>query len=309
MMNTTENAALPECVPHLATSEILLHKLLVAVDFSDQSSRALQEAITISRCFGSEILLVHAVTSTVYGAGMEPVPIAPFEMGLEVATARMADLIHNETAFKEIHHREFVAYAGAIDLVQRVAEENKVDLVVAGSRGAGGLKLLALGSVAESILKVVSCPVLIVGPHCHQESHPFRSILFATDLDPTGLRSAQFATSFAERFRAKLTLLHVIDKKSRRSGVQPELVEDNIRKELARLLPADLSTYTSADIRVEHGKAGDIIPSTASALGASLIVIGFGRHCALSHHSPSSTLSQVIREAPCPVLSVRSHFV
>ena len=308
-MSRTENTAIGECTPHLATSEILLQKILVAIDFSEQSSRALKEAIAIALCFDSEILLVHAASPAVYGTGMESIPIVTFEMELEVAKARMADLLLGEPALKEIHHREFVAYAGAVDLVRQVAEENGVDLVVAGSRGASGLDLLVLGSVAESILGTVPCPVLIVGPHCHREPHPFRSILFATDLDTTGLRSAQFASSFAERFHARLTLLHVIEKNSGSFGVQPELAEETIRQELARLLPPDLSTYTSAAIQVEQGKASDIIPQTARALGTSLIVMGFGGHTSFGDHSPWSTLSQVVREAPCPVLNVRCHFV
>ena len=175
-MSQTENTVIAECTSHLATSEILLQEILVAIDFSEQSSRALKEAIAIGRCFGSEILLVHAASPAVYRTGMEPVPIVPFEMELEVAKARMADLVLSEPALKEIRHRELVAYAGTVDLVRQVAKENKVDLVVASSRGAGGVEFLVLGSVAESILGTVPCPVLIVGPHSHQEPHPFRSI-------------------------------------------------------------------------------------------------------------------------------------
>jgi nucleotide-binding universal stress UspA family protein len=148
---------------------------------------------------------------------------------------------------------------------------------------------------------------MIVGPSCHGAPHPFRSILFATDLDTTGLRSAQFASSFAERFHGQLTLLHVIEKKSRRFAVQPELAEDAVRAELSSLLPPDIEVYTNATIRVEHGKAGEIIPQVARTVCASLIVTGAGNHTSLGDHCPWSTLSEVIRESPCPVLTVQSH--
>jgi nucleotide-binding universal stress UspA family protein len=305
----TSETNIAETPIHLETSEILLQKLLVAIDFTKQSPRVLQEAVTIARCFGSEILLVHAASPLIYGTGMEPVPTAPFEMELEVAKAQMADLIANEPGLKELHHREFVEYGLPISLVRRVAQENQVELVLAGSHGASGLERLALGSVAESILDALPCPVLIIGPNCHKNSSPFRSILFATDLQTTGLRGAQFATSLAERFHAELTLLHVIEKKSRRFGVQSELEEDQVRHELTELLPEDLPTYTSATIRVEHGNASDLIPQIASSQCASLIVTGFGNHSVLSDHSLWSTLSQIIREAPCPVLTVRRHFI
>ena len=305
MPNTIGNATL-KGEPHLATSEILLQTIVVAVDFSPYSRRALKEALSIARCFGSELLLVHGATPAIYGT--EPIPPECFDAGLDVARARMADLIAEEPELQEFSHREFVAYARAVDLVQQVVAENKADLVVAGSHGARGVELLALGSVAESILSKVPCPVLIVGPHCTAEAHPFRAILFATDLEATGLRSAQFASGLAERFHSPLTMLHVVQKNSSRSEIEPEpLDEDHARRKLFQLLPDDLSTYTTATVRVEHGKAAEVIPYVADSSHASLIVTGFGPNSPFGHHSLWSTLSQVIRQAPCPVLSIRSH--
>lgn len=292
---------------HLATSEILLQTIVVAVDFSPQSTRALKEAVAIARCFGSDLLVVHGATPAVYGTGVEPVPIECFEAELNVAKSRMANLIAAEPELQGLPHREFVAYARAVDMVQQVVMENKADLVVAGSHGARGVELLALGSVAESILRDVPCPVLIVGPHCTAEAHPFRAILFATDLEATGLRSAQFASGLAERFHSPLTMLHVVEKKSSRSEIQSELADKRARQELFHLLPDDLATYTSATVWIEHGNAGEIIPEVASSSDASLIVTGFGPNSSLGDHSPWSTLSQIIRQAPCPVLSIRSH--
>lgn len=306
MPNTIGNATL-KGEPHLATSEILLQTIVVAIDFSPYSTRALKVALSIARCFGSELLLVHGATPAVYGT--ELIPAECFDVELDAARARMADLIAEEPELQEFSHREFVAYARAVDLVQQVVTENRADLVVAGSHGARGVELLALGSVAQSILRDVSCPVLIVGPHCATEAHPFRAILFATDLEASGLRSAQFATGLAERFHSPLTMLHVVQKNSPKSEIQPELLEEeHARRKLFQLLPDDLSTYTAATVLVEHGKAAEVIPYVASSSHASLIVTGFGTNSHFGHHVPWSTLSQVIRQAPCPVLSVRGHF-
>jgi len=308
-MPNTINSTIVEREPHLDTSEVLLRSIVVAIDFSSHSTRAFKEAIAIARCFGSELLLVHGATPAVYGTGMEPVPIECFEAELDVAKAKMAELIATEPDLQAFSHKEFIAYARPVDLVQQVVVENKADLVVAGSHGARGVERLALGSVAESILSKVPCPVLIVGPHCTAKVHPFRSILFATDLEATGLRSAQFASAFAERFHSPLTMLHVIEKKSPRSEIQPELAEEYARQALSSLLPDDLATYTTSTIKIERGKAGEIIPKVASSSHASLIVAGFGPNSPLRDHSPWSTLSQVIRQASCPVLSIRSHLV
>jgi hypothetical protein len=79
-------------------------------------------------------------------------------------------------------------------------------------------------AMAESILSSVRCPVLIVGPSCAVAQAPFHNILFATNLETTGLRAAQFASSLAERFHSPLTMLHVVEEGTRSHRVAPELV-------------------------------------------------------------------------------------
>lgn len=306
-MSTSIVTALPEVSPHLATSPILLKRILVAIDFSDQSSKGLEEAIAIARCFGSELLLVHAASPAVYGTGMEPIPIAPIELQLEIARAQMDELLAATPALKELKHREFVEYANAMEFIQEIAKQHSVDLIVAGSNSASGLERLLLGSVAESLLRAVSSPVLIVGPHSHKEPNPFHSILFATNLETTALRAAQFASSLAGHFHAHLTLLHVIEKKPSDTAAYPELVEERARMELSRLLPQSFNDQASAIVRVEYGKAASVVPNIAYSIGASLIVAGVSDRPPLGDHAPWSTLSHIIREATCPVLCVQRH--
>jgi hypothetical protein len=85
-----------------------------------------------------------------------------------------------------------------------------IDLLVIGSHGRKGLAKLALGSVAEWAIRHLSCPVLVVGPKCNKVFGPVKSILFATDLVPDNLRSAQYANSIAQEYNATLRLMHVI---------------------------------------------------------------------------------------------------
>lgn len=299
MLNSASKAKL-DAGPHLGTSEILVRKLLVAIDFSEPSLRALKTAIAIAQSFGSELFLVSAVTPFVYGDG---VPVDSIDIELNGINAKMQDLIAGEPALEALRHHEIVEFSGAIELIEQTARENEVDLVVAGSHGATGIERIILGSVAECILRKVHCPVLIVGPHSKAELHPFRSVLFATDLETTGLRAAQYASSFAERFHGKLTLLHVLEQKPDSS--QPGCLEEPfVKQQLDRLLPADITNYSTVNIFVERGKAAEIIAQTANSECASLVVTGLREKSSVSGHSPWSTLSRIIRESPCPVLIV-----
>ncbi len=300
-----ENAATLEVAPLLDTSEIQVTRLLAAVDFSVQTSCVMEVATTIANAFSSEVIVVNSATPLVYGTGAEPIPIETFDVNLDIAKSRMVELVKSSPALATLKHREIVAYADAGDLVEQVVRDQKVQLVIAGSHGARGIERLALGSVAESILRRVPCPTLIVGPNCRIDHYPFRSILFATDLQDTGLRAAQYASGLAERFHGRLTMLHVVEPRSLPNELQPEFSEERTLQAMQRLLPPDLNTYATAKVRIEYGKACDLITHTSKAESASLIVLGIREGGTLPDHVPWSTLSHVIREAHCPVLVVR----
>jgi len=295
-----------EVSPHLATTEVIFNKLLVAVDFTAQTQQVLKTAVTLATCFNAELLFVHAAYPTVYGAGMEFVPADAYDISLEAAQSKLADLIASEPALQQIKHREIVEYASTLELVQRTVENEKVDLVIAGSHGARGLERLALGSVAETMLRHLHAPVMIVGPHATSFTCPFRSVLFGSTLKLTELRAAQYASGLAEKFHGKLTLLHVIED-GPATGIELALVEQRVKAELMRLLPSDVDLYSKAEVRIAYGKAAQEITSVARDEGASVIVCGVAENARLADHSLGSALAGVIREAHCPVLCVRSH--
>jgi len=305
-MTATATAVTTEKVsPQLQTSEIALKKVLVAIDFSEQTPRIMEAALAIARSFRSELILVHGATPQIYGTGAEPSPIETLEVALDVAKAMMTALVTDCTELKAIKHREIITYCPPVDLVEQIVKDEKVNLVIAGSHGASGVERLALGSVAQSILQRVPCPTLIVGPHSSAVQHPFRSILLATDLERTGLRAAQYASGLAERFYGKLMLLHVVEPKAMHDGHRPEFSEEEMLRSLRRLVPPDLSIYTSGEVYIEYGKANETITHVANSVCPSLIVMGVCEHSILADHAPWSTLAHVIREAHCPVLVVR----
>jgi nucleotide-binding universal stress UspA family protein len=285
---------------HLATIGIQFKRILMATDFSQPANRALKTAIVISRLFGSKLFLVHAAARDPY------VPIEFLNANLDAAREQINQLISSEPGLRELEPKVIVAHGGARGLIDQVAGEENVDLIVVGSHGASGLERLALGSVAEATLNQAKCPVLIIGPNCSAEHHPFRSILFATDLKTTGMRGAQYAAGLAERFHANLAFLHVMSHKAAAGIVEIEVIEARIRQQLQELFPPDIEQYCKAKVRLEEGKAAETMAEVAESERASLIVVGLRDHV-LSDHAPWSTLSHVIRSAKCPVLGVRGH--
>ena len=305
----TINGSIHDEGVHLATSDIHFKRILVGIDFSKQAALALKTAIAIGEIFGSEIFLVNAVSPFVYGTGQEPILPEMISAEIDSAKEEMKQIVAGEPRLDGLRLKTTVAYAGAVDLIEHIASEEKVDLIVLGSHGSSGLERLVLGSVAETVLRKAACPVLVLGPNCRAEQHPFRSILFATNLETTGLRAAQYASALSEHVHGRLTLLHVIENQTNVPSLESGLIENRLKQELQSLLPSNVGLFCEPKVRLEYGSPAELIPVVAESESVSLIVVGLRNPSGLADHSPWSTLSHVIREAKCGVLGVRGHLL
>jgi universal stress protein A len=159
---------------------ILLTQILVATDFSDASAAALTYGRELSTAFGASLHVLHVMENTF----LRPVPTDPYLLKA-AATRQLADLITDQdraqrhaiatTATSDEPAGEIVKYAKAHD----------IDLIVMGTHGRAGMARLLLGSVAETVVRAASCPVLTV-------KHPERDFVpdarhDTTNQEPGGL--------------------------------------------------------------------------------------------------------------------------
>jgi len=292
---------------HLETSDLQIRNILVATDFSEPAHQALQAATAIAGLYGSSLLLVHAsfLYQPTAGGGMIPAEFLIDQLAED--KKQMQDLVASEPGLAKLRLDTVVEYGDPVTLIDKLVRKNKIDLVVVGSHGSSGFERMVLGSVAESVAYTIEPPVLIMGPRAHNESDPFKSIVFATDLATTGLRPAQYACSLAERFHSQLLVVHVVEKPLGASVTQSDL-ENRLLQEMRELLPNDADLAWYPQFRVEYGKPGDEIAEAARSVAASLLVVGVRSKGDLADHLPWLTLSKIIHEAGCGVLVVRNRF-
>lgn len=303
-MATLAVAPTPTVNPNLTTlPKVSFSKVVVALDFSKQSSDVMQVALAVAGCFRSELIFVHAVCAAAELSCADPIAAEVLPLELEAAKATIAEKIRREPWLECYQHREVVALGDPVQLVTDIAKAESADLVIAGSHAARGFERLALGSVAESIMRNVSCPALIVGPYATVDQALFRSLLFAADLRTPESGTAQLAFALTKQFSGALYMVHAIDPK-RRHVAQPELLDSNARLMLERSVPIELKGSLDVHLRVEHGQPADIVNRIAGCKRSTLIVAGAAQGSTWNGHSPWSTLSLIIREASCPVLVV-----
>jgi nucleotide-binding universal stress UspA family protein len=135
-------------------------KIIFATDFSPGSQTTLAVASSLAKSTGAELLIVHCtVPPAVYG-GAEMVTHLG-EMDEKLSRERLAAITPHDPAVRV--RRELLHGDPAKEVVD-LARREKADLIVVGSHGRTGLERLLMGSVAESIVRRASCPVLTIKP-------------------------------------------------------------------------------------------------------------------------------------------------
>ncbi|MBC7253821.1 MAG: universal stress protein [Actinobacteria bacterium] len=149
----------------------MLEKVLLPVDGSETSRKAVDFAVRLLEGSGCKVTLLAVVEEPAYAAfwsdGMiapEVVLPPPEELRLELEKRAEAMLVDISSLLKgaglKVEHR--VRFGNAASEILREAEEGGYDLVIMGSHGRGVLGGFLLGSVSNRVVHHARCPVLIV---------------------------------------------------------------------------------------------------------------------------------------------------
>lgn len=142
-------------------------KICCAVDFSDPSRFAMEEAADLAKRCCAELTLVHVYEP--------PPPVSMDALAAGESTlfweALAVDLERSLAAWRAEAARRAGVPVASVLLVGRAApeilawaREHGTDLLVVGTHGRLGLKRLVLGSVAEHVVRQAPCPVFVIRP-------------------------------------------------------------------------------------------------------------------------------------------------
>ena len=305
-------------------AHISFARVVMATDFSPASQGALSYALAIVRRYSSEISLVHALPPEIRTAvPMDPEPreLSRDRLHAEEQMQLLEQALHASGTSCHV----LIEKGQVWDVLSSVIERTNPDLLVLGTHGRGTIKKLILGSVAEEVVRVASCPVLTVGPRAiapRSDVATFNSILYATDFSPACTNALPYALLLAQTCHARLILLHMVPAMSvfdiGPAAVAPSLyvaeqlqeyrsrnAQESLRK-LEELIPPDAKLDSPPGYFVETSFLPEGILDTASACGAELIVMGANRTQAarLAAHLPWAVTHAVLCQARCPVLTM-----
>ena len=143
-----------------------LTRILVPMDFSKTSERALDYAVPLAREFGATITVLHAIEPPPYSMDLtylpmgEGFPVGSIKKELEALAKKLVE--------PELLKDAIVQIGTAFEVITNVARDLEADLIVITTHGHTGLKHVFMGSTAERVVRHAPCPVLVVRRHEHE---------------------------------------------------------------------------------------------------------------------------------------------
>jgi nucleotide-binding universal stress UspA family protein len=151
----------------LAPSFLQLKKILVPLDFSQRSEKALRYAIRFSEQFGSALTLLHVIQPMVYPAdfGYPPTVVDTLD---DTVRRSAEEKLGAMAAQLSVKAQTLIRLGQPYHEIATAAKELRIDLIIITTHGHTGLKLALLGSTAERVVRHAPCPVLTLREPEHE---------------------------------------------------------------------------------------------------------------------------------------------
>jgi len=282
--------------------------ILFPIDMSDSCTATAPFVEAMAKKYSAEVTMLHVLEMP---SGLIPdwyggtVPVidtaAIWKAETEAAQSYLMD------KFQGLKVQRVVMAGDAAQAIDAYAQEHGTDLIMMPTHGYGLFRTLLLGSVTAKVLHDTGCPVW-TGVHVEDApatSPEFATIMCAVDRTEDSVLTMRFACRLAHDNHAGLYLVHAVPG----AEIAPEkyfdadlrmYLEQDARKTIAQLQE---TAGVAASLCLGMGEVSHVVRDSALGHGADLVVIGRG-HATRTLGRLRSNVYSIIRDAPCPVISV-----
>jgi universal stress protein E len=288
-----------------------LSTIIVAVDFSECSRSALEQAARMAEWNKANLRVIHAVEYLTISDAAEALRLTEDQIRSEIrqqAISRLDAWVKEAVAPAE-HSRE-VIFGPPLDVLLQETRTSRADLLVLGVTGDSLLPYGA-GTLATKCLRKAPCKVMLV-----KESHarPFRRIVACVDFSDTSREAVLQTLRVASQDRAEVHFLQVFqplwDFSAPFSDQFPamadfeknhRLVLENNLRQFVSAAPGISSIYAVCEAKT-HGHG---IAEYCRRIDADLVILGTKGKTNLKYVLLGSTVERLLKEIPCSALVVR----
>jgi nucleotide-binding universal stress UspA family protein len=287
---------------------ITFKRILFPVDFSERCAATVPAVQAMVKRFGSELTVLHVVDLATQ-VGIAPPEAAAWasligaDRQRENGKIALARFVARE--FPSVDLKADSAEGDPATVIVDYARDHAIDLIMMPTSGRGRFRRTLLGSVTAKVLHDTAVPVW-TGVHANElTAHSpdrWKHALCAIGDDVRDLPTLQWAAEFAKEQKLEIRLVHAVVG-AKGSEDNPPLSEFLFSVAGKRIDRLQTEAGTNFEECLHGGSVGSVVRQAAIGHAADIVIVGrgviqepFGRL--------RSAAYEIVREAPCPVISV-----
>jgi nucleotide-binding universal stress UspA family protein len=280
-----------------------IKSILMPTDFSELSEKALKTAIAICNRQKAKLTLLHVVDLYMLFSSDEVLTPYYFSANEIAMKKNKADLKKLASKLSEKYNLEIqskVVDGNPADMICKIAEKEKHDLIVMGTHGASGFRELFMGSNAFRVVKYSPCPVLTVPGNWDKDK--FDKIVFPIRLVSGAIDKYDQARPIIQKNNSSLLIIGLLENEKPESLAefknQADLLKGKLKKDNIEYstLVFQSKNFPKKLLNASEGFDADLIVITASLdFDWKKIFIG--------HYA-----QHIVNHSKRPVLSIKSEF-
>ncbi len=264
-----------------------MKNILVPIDFSIQAKNALYLAVQLAKKSGSNLFLLSMVEIPAVGdpLGMSVSPLGNKDFMVTLQEERKKRLTEFASKIEEMPNYKLVVNMGNVfDGIMETQNEEHIDLIVMGTKGASGVKEFLIGSNTEKIVRMAPCPVLAVREKV--ELGTLKNIVFPTNGKEMGEDLITYLKQFQNLTGAKIHMVRINTPNNFERDVSVENLLDTLAK---RFMLKDYTVNIFNDAAVDIG-----IMNFATSIDADVIAMATHGRTGLDHFVSGSLAEDIV---------------
>jgi acetoin utilization deacetylase AcuC-like enzyme/nucleotide-binding universal stress UspA family protein len=241
-------------------------------------------------------------------------PSAEFERGGELKEQHVqcSEAVEHMMSSVTVPWQKEIVFGEPAELAALHCNQHSAAAVVTGSKGFKGVKRLFMGTVVERMARMLPCPLLVVRPDI-DASVNVHAVGISCDVGESAKTLVAHGTGLAQRFNARLHLLHAMGAAMDTSMVEPtegpyDEVQERLRSRLedhiAAMVPDPARDTIPVTVHIAAGPAKEMLPSLIDALKLDLLMVGVRPRRTLGQWMAGSTTEALLRNSPCHMMVV-----
>ena len=280
-------------------------KILFATDFSASSDAIVPYVADLVRQNEASLTIVHAFDPVSAMFTDPSTLVESFPIFRKSVETRLAKFVKDK--FPGQHVEQVLAEGEPADVILKTIERYGADLLMMSTHGEGIFRRMLLGSVTSKMLHDVNCAIwtgIHEKPRGHVPLLPYKSVLCAVSSDDEAKAIWKLADSFAKGCGAKLTIAHTIETPTVTWDVDLSPMRQQMLTYASDRLEL-IKNQLGVDGRVSlyEGSVSVALSQAVDDCKADLVITGRG-HAQDRFSRFTSHLYAIVRDSPCPVLSV-----